>query len=71
MGRGNAQKVAILTRKQMEQILMFMRLHDGVETVIILDQPGESGIGSAMYARFYRSGTQTYQEIDITDVETW
>ena len=71
MGRGNAQKVAILSRKQMEQILMFMRLHDGVETVIILDQPGEAGIGGTMHARFYRSGTQTYQEIDITDVETW
>jgi hypothetical protein len=71
MGRGNAQKVAILNRKQMEQILMFMRLHDGVETVIILEQPGQAGIGCGMYARFYRKGTQTYQEIDITDVDTW
>ena len=71
MGRGNAHKAAILSARQMELILMFMRLHDGVETVIILDQPGEAGIGGAMYARFYRSGTQTYQEIDITDMETW
>lgn len=71
MGRGNSQKVAVLSRRQMEQILMFMRLHDNVETVIILQQPGMAGIGPAMHARFYRSGTQTYQEIEITDVETW
>jgi len=71
MGRGNARKIAILSRKQMEQILLFMRLHDGVETVIILEQPGQSGIGSGMYARFYRTGTQSYQEIDITDLEAW
>lgn len=71
MGRGNAQKVAVLTRKQMEQILMFMRLHDSVETVIILEQPGQAGLGPAMHARFYRTGTHAYQEIDITDVGNW
>jgi len=71
MGRGNSQKVAILSRKQMEQILLFMRLHDNVETVIVLQQPGMGGIGPGMHARFYQSGTQTYQEIDITEVETW
>lgn len=71
MGRGNSQKVAVLSRQQMEQILMFMRLLHNVETVIILQQPGLSGIGPNMHARFYQSGTQTYQEIDITDLETW
>ena len=54
----------------MEQILMFMRLHENVETVIILEN-NVSGIGSNMYARFYQRGSQTYQEIDITDVDNW
>ena len=66
MGRGNAQKVAVLSRNQMEQILMFMRLHENVETVIILERGDQSGI-NAMYARFYRARTQSYQEIDITE----
>jgi hypothetical protein len=65
-----ACKTAVLTRQQMEQILMFMRLHENVETVIILEN-NVSGIGSNMYARFYQRGSQTYQEIDITDVDNW
>jgi hypothetical protein len=70
MGRGNAQKVAILTRRQMEQILMFMRLHGNVRSVMILEKSA-AGIGPNMFARFYFENTETYQEIDITDVETW
>lgn len=70
MGRGNAQKVAVLSRQQMEQILIYMRLHEDVDTVVILEKP-ESGIGPTMFARFYRSGTQSYHEIDITDTENW
>ena len=70
MGRGNAQKVAILTRKQMEQILMFMRLHGNVRNVMILEKP-VSGIGPDMFARFYFENTETYQEIDITDSGNW
>jgi hypothetical protein len=70
MGRGNSQKVAILSRKQMEQILMFMRLHGNVRSVMILEKP-VSGIGPDMHARFYFENTETYQEIDLTDVEIW
>ena len=70
MGRGNAHKVAILSARQMEQILMFMRLHGNVKSVMILEKP-VSGIGPDMFARFYFANTQTYQEIDLTDVETW
>ncbi len=70
MGRGNAQKVAILTRKQMEMVLMYMRLHEDVGTVIILEK-SEGGIGPTMFARFYSRGSQNYHEIDITDVEAW
>ena len=70
MGRGNAHKVAILTRKQMEQILMFMRLHGNVRNVMILEK-SPSGIGPDMFARFYFENTETYQEIDITDVGSW
>jgi hypothetical protein len=70
MGRGNSQKVAILSRKQMEQILMFMRLHGNVRHVMILEKP-VSGIGPDMFARFYFENTETYQEIDLTDLETW
>jgi hypothetical protein len=70
MGRGNSQKVAILSRKQMEQILMFMRLHGNVRSVMILEKP-VSGIGPDMHARFYFENTETYQEIDLTDLETW
>ena len=70
MGRGNARKVAILTRQQMEQILIYMRLHENIDTVMILEKP-ENGIGPNMFARFYRSGTQSYHEIDITDVSDW
>ena len=70
MGRGNAQKVAILSRRQMEQILMFMRLHGNVRSVMILEKP-VSGIGPETFARFYFENTETYQEIDITDMGTW
>ena len=70
MGRGNSQKVAILSRKQMEQILMFMRLHGNVRSVMILEKP-MAGIGPDMFARFYFENTETYQEIDLTDLETW
>lgn len=70
MGRGSADKIAVLSRKQMEQILMYMRLHENIETVIIL-QKSASGIGPDMYARFYRKGSQTYHEIDITDPGNW
>ena len=70
MGRGNARKVAVLSVHQMEQILMFMRLHGNVNSVIILERSG-SGIGPEMFARFYFTGTQNYQEIDITDVGNW
>jgi len=70
MGRGNSQKVAILSRKQMEQILMYMRLHGNVRHVMILERP-MSGIGPDMFARFYFENTETYQEIDITDQGSW
>ncbi len=70
MGRGNAVKSAVLSRKQMEQILIYMRLHENVESVVIL-QKWESGIGPDIFARFYRKNTQSYHEIDITDVEAW
>jgi hypothetical protein len=70
MGRGNSQKVAILSRKQMEQILMYMRLHGNVRHVMILEKPA-SGIGPEMHARFYFENTETYQQIDITDQASW
>ncbi len=54
----------------MEMVLMYMRLHEDVGTVIILEKP-ESGLGPTMFARFYRANTQSYHEIDITDVEAW
>ena len=70
MGRGSAQKVAILSARQMEQILMFMRLHGNVRNVMILEKP-VSGIGPATFARFYFGNTETYREIDITEVDDW
>jgi hypothetical protein len=70
MGRGNSQKVAILSRKQMEQILMYMRLHGNVRHVMILEKPA-SGIGPEMHARFYFENTMSYQEIEITDEGNW
>jgi len=70
MGRGNAHKAAILTARQMELILMFMRLHGNVRSVMILEKP-VSGIGPDMFARFYFENTETYQEIDITDMSNW
>jgi hypothetical protein len=54
----------------MEQILMFMRLHGNVRSVMILERP-VSGIGPDMHARFYFENTETYQEIDITDEGMW
>ena len=71
MGRGNAVKTAILSRKQMEMVLTYMRLHEDIGTVMILEKPNNSGIGPNMFARFYRGGTQNYHEIDITDTESW
>lgn len=70
MEGSGAQQVAILSRKQMEMVLTYMRLHQDVGTIMILEK-AESGIGPTMHARFYRGSTQSYHEIDITDVESW
>ena len=59
-----------LSRQQLEQVLMFMRLHGNVHTVII-KQNNSNGIGIATVARFYSGESSNFHEIDITDVGNW
>lgn len=70
MGRGNAEKVAVLSVHQMEQILILMKLHQPVERVIICQRFGNGHVPET-FVRLYGTGTQTYRELDITDNENW
>ena len=59
-----------LTRKQIERIITFIALDEGVESVTIFEDH-RSGIGLSHWALFNKSQTERSFEADITDVEVW
>tara|TARA_R110000868_G_C10332101_1_gene714320 strand:+ start:355 stop:513 length:159 start_codon:yes stop_codon:yes gene_type:complete len=49
----------------------FMQLNDNYDAVMIV-QKNDNGIGLTTWARFFKTGyTDRYQEIEVTDLETW
>lgn len=62
--------VLTLTRKQIERIITFMALDQGVESVTITEKY-ESGIGASHWAVFNKSQVERSFQADITDVEVW
>lgn len=59
-----------LTRKQIERIITYIALDQGVDSVTIVEEHS-SGIGASHRALFNKSQTERSFEADITDVEVW
>ena len=59
-----------LTRKQIERIITFMALDEGVESVTISEE-FRSGIGASHWAVFNKSQVERSFQADITDVSNW
>lgn len=58
----------VLNRREVETLAIYLSLNRNVERVQII-QRAESGIGLSTYARCYQG--EQYQDVDITDVESW
>jgi hypothetical protein len=60
----------VLGRRELERAAMWLQLNKNYECVMFIQK--HSGIGAATWARFYNPGQpDRYEEIEITDVETW
>ena len=66
----SASDTVALSRKELEQILTFMRLNENVHTVTIVHSRG-SGIGMNTIARFYSGNSMNFHEIEVTDYGEW
>ena len=61
----------VLTRKELERTAMWLQLNKDYECVMFV-QKNSSGIGTTTWARFFNYDTpDRYEEIDVTDVESW
>ena len=61
----------VLTRKELERAVMWLQLNKNYECVMFV-QKNDNGIGVTTWARFFNPGQpDRYEEIDITDVESW
>lgn len=64
-------KKFVLTRKELEKTLIWLQLDQKYDRVMFV-QRQTSGIGTETWARFYRADSSDhYQEIEITDLESW
>ena len=60
----------VLSRKELIRAATYMQLNDQYETVMFVQK--SNGIGTTTWARFYTAGySDRYQEIEVTDVESW
>ena len=61
----------VLTRLELIRMATFMQLNDNYDAVMIVKK-NDNGIGLTTWARFFKTGyTDRYQEIEVTDLETW
>jgi hypothetical protein len=64
-------KKTVLTRRELERAAIWMQLNDRYEAVMFI-QKNNTGIGVTTWARFFNPSTpDRYEEIDITDLESW
>lgn len=60
----------VLTRKELERTVMWLQLNKHYECVMFVQK--STNIGMMTWARFFNPGQpDRYEEIEITDVETW
>jgi len=60
----------VLTRKELERAVMWLQLNKDYDSVMFVQK--STGIGLVTWARFFNhSNPSRYEEIDVTDVETW
>jgi hypothetical protein len=61
----------VLTRRELERTAIWMQLNQNYECVMFV-QKNSSGIGATTWARFFNpQQPDRYEEIEITDVESW
>lgn len=61
----------VLTRLELIRMATFMQLNDNYDAVMIV-QNVNNGIGPTTWARFFKTAyPDRYQEIEVTDLETW
>ena len=61
----------VLTRLELIRMATFMQLNDNYDAVMIV-QKNDNGIGPTTWARFFKTAyPDRYQEIEVTDLETW
>jgi hypothetical protein len=64
-------KKTVLSRKELERTMMWLQLNKNYDHVMFV-QKNVSGIGTTTWARFFNARTpDRYEEIDVTDMETW
>jgi hypothetical protein len=61
----------VLTRLELIRMATFMQLNDNYDAVMIV-QNTNNGVGPTTWARFFKTAyPDRYQEIEVTDLETW
>jgi len=60
----------VLTRRELERTAMWLQLNKDYQCVMFIQKHGS--IGVTTWARFFNYDTpDRYEEIDVTDVESW
>lgn len=60
----------VITRKELERTVLWLQLNKDYQAVMFIQK--SSGIGYTTWARFFNPATpDRYEEIDVTDVESW
>ena len=60
----------VLTRREIERAALWLQLNKDYERVMFIQKQG--GIGTTTWARFFNPDSPDhYEEIDVTDLETW
>ena len=61
----------VLTRRELERAAMWLQLNKAYDSVMFV-QKSTNGLGLVTWARFFNRDNPTqYEEIDVTDLETW
>jgi len=60
----------VLTRREIERAAIWLQLNKDYQQVMFIQK--HSGIGAITWARFFNpDAPDRYEEIEVTDVETW
>jgi hypothetical protein len=60
----------VLTRREIERAVMWLQLNKDYDSVMFVQK--STGTGMVTWARFFNARTpDRYEEIEITDLESW